>query len=282
MADETKPTPEKVALNLSELIPEEYATRFAAGEFTDNETARKALQETYKNVLSKQGFGDVKTTQTGTHKAVQNKLKGVADKVGFTIDLTDQSKTEDVIDQLEMQITELKKAAPKAGLSEQEKQELADLQQLKKALEKTNLDLENERKKVTEVLTKAEQEKENIIKSLQADKVLGEALEATKKARIEAISNSLIMTAFNAKYTVDVIMKDGKPNGYELREKNGNIAMKNANDTLKINDALLLIYKENGVELKQPTQASPVLKGTNPSSIIGNSKNPFIGFNSKQ
>lgn len=279
--DENNPAP--TPLKLEEIIPQDFAQKFAKNEFADAEQARAALQDSIKGILGRNGFGDVKATQVGTHKAVQNKLAAAAKEMEIDLEITDQTTTEGMIDQLKTKIATLKKSGKdNGGLTEEQKQTKQDLEQLKKALEETKKTLDTERAQFNEKLTKAQQEKLDYIKNRVASEALTKAISETADKRLPTLKNTAIAALFNSKYKVVAKLNEqGEVDGFELRTASGELAMKNKNDLMTISEALENLYKEEGLEATQKQQTTPIPSGqNNPNSNNPNSPN-YGGFTAK-
>lgn len=280
MSEETpKPT---IDLDLKAVLPEEFVKRFDAKEFASSDDAQKALQEAYKVVLGRNGYGDVKTTQTGTHKAIQAKLTAAAKELEIDLEVTDQSQTADIIDQLKAKVADLRKTAKTgAGLSDAEKQQLADYNQLQKALKEANKELENERAKSKESLTKAQQEKLDYIKETAANSELETAIKNSADKRSIDLPIATIKTLFLGKYKVEAALDEaGKVSGFNVRNLDGSLAMKNQNDPLSLEQALLNLYTENKILNTGKQQNTPLPKNgvTPPQNTFGGlvSKTPIL------
>lgn len=267
MSSEEKNQPAEISLE--QVLPEDFVKSFKEKKYTSLEEAQKSLQEVYKSVLGRSGFGDVKATQTGTHKAVQSKLIAAAKELEIDLDTNDQSQTADVIDQLKTKVAELKKSGKaQGGLTEEEKQQIKDLEQLKKALSETNKALEEERKLHKESLTKAQQEKLELVKVSAIESELDKAIKNTSDKRISTLKDAAIRALFNSTYKIEAKLDDAnKVVGFELRTLDGKLAQKNANDLLTIEGAMLKLYSDSGLLTEQKQQKTPISAGGyNPNS----------------
>lgn len=263
MTIEEKDKDKPVEISLEQVLPEDFIKGFKEKKYTNLEEAQKGLQEVYKSVLGRSGFGDVKATQTGTHKAVQSKLIAAAKELEIDLDTNDQSQTADVIDQLKAKVAELKKSGKaQGGLTEEEQRQIKDLEQLKKSLSEANKALEEERKLHKESLTKAQQEKLEFVKTAAVESELDKAIKSTADKRISTLKDTAVRDLFNSKYKIEAKLDDGnKVVGFELRTMDGKLAQKNANDLLTIEAAMLKLYADSGVATEQKQQKTPLGNG---------------------
>jgi len=260
--DETKQPAaetEKKAIDIMSILPEGFAAKLKDGSFKDAEEANGALVQSFKDLLKIKGFDDVKTTQTGTHMAIKKQLAEAVKELDLDLEIADMN-TADAIKSIKDKVADIKKAAPKSGLTEDEKKAIADLKTLQKALEESNKKVAEAEQKLKAKESEVEQTKTALIRNQHAEKVLAEAVKSTANARLSTVKEAAIERLFADKYVVDAELDEqGKPKGHALRLKATNeIAFKNGSNILSIEDALLGLYKEYGFSVAQAEQKSPV------------------------
>jgi hypothetical protein len=256
----TPPEATKPAFDLSEILPEAVSKAIADGTIKTKEEAEAAMGSHFLDFFKKKGYDEVKTVQIGTHKATQNQLKAASEKLGITLNITDASKTSDLIEQMAEQVKAIKENAGKGGLTEEEKTQIKDLQTLKKQVQGLQSELEQVKREKGEILTKAQSEKLELVKTTFAKSELQQAIKDTAANRRAETSEKTIQKLFDAEYYIDVKVNDkGEPNGYDLRNKETNeLVLKGANQHFtSAKDLVLFIMKDGGLDVKQGTSTTP-------------------------
>jgi hypothetical protein len=256
----TPPEATKPAFELSEILPELVTKGIADGTIKTKEEAEAAMGSHFLDFFSKKGYKDEKTVQIGTHKAMQNQLKTASEKLGLTLNITDTTKTAELIDQFAEQVKTIKENAGKGGLTEDEKTQIKDLQTFKKQVQTLQSELEQVKREKGEILTKAQTEKLELVKTTFAKSELQQAIKDTANLRRAETSEKTIQKLFDAEYYIDVKVNDkGEPNGYDLRNKDTNeLVLKSANQHFtNVKDVILFIMKDSGLDAKQGTSTTP-------------------------
>jgi hypothetical protein len=277
----TPPEATKPAFELSEILPESITKAIADGTIKTKEEAEAAMGSHFLDFFSKKGYKDEKTVQIGTHKAMQNQLKTASEKLGLTLNITDTTKTAELIDQFAEQVKAIKENAGKGGLTEDEKTQIKDLQTLKKQVQGLQSELEQVKREKGEILTKAQSEKLELVKTTFAKSELQQAIKDTATLRRAETSDKTIQKLFDAEYYIDVKVNDrGEPNGYDLRNKDTNeLVLKSANQHFtNVKDVVLFIMKESGLDAKQGTSTTPA----KPETGKDEPQNAFGKLNTKK
>jgi hypothetical protein len=278
MSNTPPATPEPIKIDLSEIVPESVTKAIADGTVKTKEEAAALLGSHFLDFYKKSGYDEVKTVQIGTHKATQNQLKVAAEKLGFTINISDSSKTAEVIEQFAEQAKAIKENAGKGGLTDEEKIQLKDLQTYKKQLQDLQAKLEATEREKGEILTKAQSEKLELVKTTFVKTEMQKAIDAavvSSKINATDKTKTTIKKLFDADYFIDVKLNDkGAPSGYDLRNKDTNeLVLKGANQHFTtLEDLVLHVIKESSFEPKQGTSTTPAKPETGkdqPASAFG-------------
>lgn len=259
----TPPEATKPAFELSEIIPESVMKAITDGTIKTKEEAESAFGSHFLDFFTKKGYKDEKTVQIGTHKATQNKLKEAGERLGLSVNISDSSKTADVIDMLFEQVKTIKENAGKGGLTEEEKKQIADLNVYKKQVQDLQTKLEATEREKGEILTKAQSEKLELVKTTFVKTEMQKAIDAavvSSKINATDKTKTTIKKLFDSDYFVDVKLNDkGAPIGYDLRNKDTNeLVLKGANQHFTaLEDLVLHVIKESSFEPKQGTSTTP-------------------------
>ena len=248
--------PEVVQLDIEKTLPEQVVKELKSGKFKTTEEASKYLKNHYFELAKNEGYAPTKDVQVGTHKAAQNSLKEALAAVDEILDLPETAQTKDYFTAVASKIKQLKDT-PKSGLSEEEKKQLADLQQTQKMLKDAQKALAEKDKLLQDKDTEYKTKFENTIKNSFAESAFEKAFAETAASRLPDVKLRTIKTIFKEDYILDVaINSDGAATGYTIRNKSDNSkATKSDNSFFEnLNDLLLHIYKEEALAVGQPAQ----------------------------
>ena len=269
MADEKDQSqtdkPEVVQLDIEKVLPEQVVKELKSGKFKTTEEANKYLKSHYFKLAENEGYAPIKDTQTGTHKAAQKKLKDALSSVDEILDLPETAQTEDYFNAVAAKIKQLKDT-PKSGLSEEEKKQLADLQQTQKMLKDAQKALAEKDKLLQDKDAEYKTKFENTIKDSFSNSAFEKAFSETAASRLPDVKLRSIKTLFQQDYKLDIALDaDGKASGYTIRNRADNSkATKSDNSFFEnLNDLLLHIYKEEGLAISQPAQKQQAGGGNN-------------------
>jgi hypothetical protein len=257
---------EVVQLDIEKTLPEQVVKELKSGKFKTTEEAAKYLKNHYFELAKNEGYAPTKDVQVGTHKAAQNSLKEALAAVDEMLDLPETAQTKDYFTAVASKIKQLKDT-PKSGLSDDEKKQLADLQQTQKMLKDAQKALEETKKALADKDTEYKTKFENTIKNSFAESAFEKAFSETAASRLPDVKLRTIKTIFKEDYMLDVALNsDGAPTGYTIRNKADNSkATKSDNSFFEnLNDLLLHIYKEEALAVSQPAQKQQAGSGAFP------------------
>lgn len=260
MADEKEQSPndkpEVVQLDIEKVLPEQVVKELKSGKFKTTEEANKYLKSHYFELAKNEGYAPIKDTQIGTHKAAQNSLKEALAAADEILDLPETAQTKDYFLAVADKIKQLK-ITPKSGLSEEEKKQLADLQQTQKMLKEAQKAVAEKDKLLQEKDNEYKTKFENTIKDSFANSAFEKAFAETAASRLPDVKLRSVKNAFKEDYILDIALnQDGAATGYTIRNKSDNSKATKPDNSFyeNLNDLLVHIYKEEAWAISQPVQ----------------------------